>query len=46
MKCAIAKHVRLANVTANTELKTVRTNTAVEAGVGGLVCCIFLSLLL
>lgn len=33
--CAIAKHVRLANVTANAELKPVRTNTVVQAGGGG-----------
>lgn len=29
--CAVAKHVRLANVTSNAELKPARTNTMVQA---------------
>lgn len=31
VKCAVAKHVRLASVSANTELKPVSTNSVVQA---------------
>lgn len=42
--CAVAKHVRLANVSANAEVKPVRTNTAVQARVGGGSCLLHLPL--